>query len=385
MILPAIIMMAALGPVELRGAGAETIEAPIESVSLAGVQLGPEPGRLIGWDRVKRVTGDFAHDAEPFVELGELAWRARIRLARGDVSLSRPLFEELFQKVAGVNGPTTLIVAEGLLKCRLSAGSQIGAVAPWLETVRLIDAGMGSPADAQGEIRDIDADTLDSFGVDRRWGLAPELPPMFLGGPAVEVMLEPGGALANEQDHEGLAAELASVWRRAALQSVGRAGAATSDLTTEHPGVRFAELIVSATQQDERGRRSARTQLLEQLERNLATWREAWSRIAIGRSLLMEPDEDERALGVVHLLHVPARFGSGQPFLVGVALAEASRELDRNGHHTGAALLRAELIARDENHPALRLLMQTEAASRSAPRENENAVGQRNESEASAI
>ncbi|MEM1423515.1 MAG: hypothetical protein AAGH64_05880, partial [Planctomycetota bacterium] len=72
-----------LAPVELRSG--DVIDAPVEAVSDAGVTVGGMQSRVIAWDRVAKVTGPKAAEALRYRELATDAWRARSRLARGDL------------------------------------------------------------------------------------------------------------------------------------------------------------------------------------------------------------------------------------------------------------------------------------------------------------
>ncbi|MFG0274677.1 MAG: hypothetical protein ACF8QF_06440 [Phycisphaerales bacterium] len=65
---------------------------------------------------------------------------------------------------------------------------------------------------------------------------------------------------------------------------------------------------------------------------------------------------------IVELMHLPARFGQSQPWLTGVALAEASHALHLLGDNAGAATLRDELQRFDPAHPALDWLDRLERA-----------------------
>jgi hypothetical protein len=82
-------------------------------------------------------------------------------------------------------------------------------------------------------------------------------------------------------------------------------------------------------------------------------WLEAWCRIGIGRSLLRESDESSRMQGVIQLLHLPARFGTQEPYLCEVALAEASVALNELGDAAGASALKYELKERLPRSAAL--------------------------------
>ena len=146
--------------------GGERIEEPVARVSVAGVEIGGARPRVLGWDVVRSVEGEHAQQAARMQPLSDALWRARARAERGDLTLAEPLFEQAFAQCYGVNGPTTLVASEGLLRCRLARGSHASALEPWLEALRLRRAGF-VPAERAGEA-DIDDAT----------GLAPALPPV---------------------------------------------------------------------------------------------------------------------------------------------------------------------------------------------------------------
>lgn len=357
-----VLCASALGPVELRGAGVPVIDDPVVAVGPGGVTVGGGTTRIISWDLVRRVTGEHAQEAERFARLSEDAWRARSRLDRGDYALATPLFESLFAAQRGENGPTALVIAEGLLRCRLHDADLIGAIEPWLEAVRLHDAGFTHPADqtpsrAPNGVRP----ALPSFRpVDEELALAPGLPPMFLDLPDVRAFAASPAPASPSDTIEALRA----LYLRAARFEAGVA-APEPEIppdTAQRSGVRFVTLIVNARAGDAVQRKAARSALEAGLDQDAGTWREAWRRAAIGRSLLLEPDAADRQRGVIQLLHLPARFGGSQPYLAGVALAEASRELAREGDRAGAAALREELLRRDPRHPAVRWLDAAESA-----------------------
>ncbi len=57
-------------------------------------------------------------------------------------------------------------------------------------------------------------------------------------------------------------------------------------------------------------------------------------------------------LGVIELLHVPARFASDQPALASLALRDAATALRALGEHDGASDLLQQLPAIDPARPA---------------------------------
>jgi hypothetical protein len=76
---------------------------------------------------------------------GKQIWRAKNRLLRGDIQLALPLLESQFMRLSGTGSSDTRLVTEGLLRALLAQGLIDKAVIPWLETVRLEEAGFTSP------------------------------------------------------------------------------------------------------------------------------------------------------------------------------------------------------------------------------------------------
>jgi len=316
----------ALGEIELRGGN--IIDAPVESVTLGGVRVGGAAPRTIPWDRVKVVTGQMASEALEYAEISEAAWRARTRLARGDALLAEPLFEWLYALYMLEEGATAGLVAEGYTRCLLDRGAQAEAVAPWLDAVRLGETG------------------------DREGVLHPLLPPIFEGGEATRRLADSG--LSSQ--HSGGAAHAIAWWyTEAALLDSGLSGqlATTRPGDTERDGeAGFLERLVRCRSRDGAERRRMRDELRGFVDREHGTWREAWARAALGRSLLMEDDAQSRSLGVIELLHVPARFSAEQPALASMALREAAAALERAGDPDGARRLLERAATIDPWRPA---------------------------------
>ena len=122
--------------------------------------------------------------------------------------------------------------------------------------------------------------------------------------------------------------------------------------------------MVRAMAPDAETRAAARETLRDGLYDDMGTWREAWRRAALGRSLLLEDDEGARLDGLFELVNLPARFSRSQGYLCGVALATMSDEAQRRGDPRAAALLRAELESRHPGHPGLRWLDERDRAAR---------------------
>ena len=321
----------------------------IAFVSTDGVVVEDESGTqaTVGWQRVLQIEGEFATQWELFREIADQAWRAQVRLERGDVAAAEPLLEDLSRVYAGHDGPTAEMVWTGLLRARLQRGALVAAIEPWLELV--------AGGSALNELIDESGEPI----IDVRTGLAPALPPIWVDWPAVQAFaareLEP----ANPETG---ADRLAVLYRAAARIEAGwDLDVITADLgehlgsgnTRDAPGVDLVELMVRARIGSEDDRARARAALFQMLDSSANPWEHAWIRCAIGRSLIHEADELQERRGVVQLLYVPATLGDTHPYLAGLALAESVVALDVLGNRAGADQLYAELLERYADHPVM--------------------------------
>lgn len=322
----------------------------IEALSAAGVAL--DNAAVVPWDRVARVDGPFAEQAEPFASIADRAWRARARLERGDLALSEPLFDALL--LERLPGPTGAVVARGALRCRIVRGALASAVAPWIDALALREyptmldessplAGVMDPADL----------------------LAPLLPPIFLNDDSALLLIEQ----PIDTRDDALASALASLYVAAARAARAPDAAtlpAIDPATLAQEPVPFVHAIVAAQIGSPAERADAVVSLRARITADLGSFREAWARVALARALAR--DEPTRREAVLHYLHLPARFARAQPYLTGVALAEASRLLELDADAEGARTLRNELAAAMPRHPALLWLSRA-----SSPQANANA------------
>ena len=292
---------------------------------------------LIGWPDVRDAGVD---EAGAWLGAARDVWRARTRLARGDHVTAEPLLERAAGDYLGGTGPMSASIADGLLRCRLRRGAYRSATVPWLALTRADGAGgRSSPA------------------VDGRYGLARALPPLWhdaeASGPASDWR-----ELGERDGHRRMA--LLEAWYRLSLDLDGGrlAGDAAADridalLGTLTPtdrrdqGLELVGDIVAARSPAETVRRRARDALELRLKRGAEPWLEVWLRIAIGRSLLLEADADTRRLGVISLLHVPARLAGVDERMVGLALTDAARALAGLGDDGAETLLeQARMLSR---------------------------------------
>lgn len=138
---------AADATVELRGnAGtlvSSTATATLRGLELRGVRRDEGAAareETVPWDMVRSVEGGAAAgagaDLATMLEAGTALWRARARIERGDCELARPLLRDQWARFAKADGPTAALVAEGMLRCAVSAGDMGASVEPWLECLR---------------------------------------------------------------------------------------------------------------------------------------------------------------------------------------------------------------------------------------------------------
>lgn len=339
--------------VELRS-GRVVPQDAILAVDAEGVTIGapggdPSGSTIMGWQIVLDVEGDWSDEAETHAQLAEDVWRASARLERGDSFAAEPIFERLLQQVSGRAGPTSAIIAEGVLRCRLRRGAHAGALTPWLDSARIAEARRASPrswrkADPPEQwTSPIDPDTL----------LCPSLPPIWHDSAAVRALASSeSGSLSNA----GLSTseQLRSLFVLAARHETGQAVTLTPETLSPHPGVSLVRDMVQAqVGEGVEDRRLARTRLSGRLGQNTPRWEEAWRRAAIGRSLIREEGIEDRMLGVIELLHLPARFGESHPYLAGIALWDSSLAMKEMGDPVGAARLLDELKRSYPDHPVL--------------------------------
>ena len=324
--------------VERRGAE-PAVEGNVTLIDDAGIVVRSPLGAVhfVPWDRVRSVQTDrtdptLAARMETAVDL----WRARSRVERHDTTLAEPVLERLFEKYQGRTHETALVVAEGLLRCRVARADQVLAVIPALDVARLRRAGVTTEAYA----------TLDSE-FDTRYSLCTVVAAVWLPSPRLELLAHDLAAYDAQGDE--VVEALANEYRNAVLRTLGRTpeAAATS---LDHPGINLMQRLNACRSDDPDTRSAAREQLRRAIPK-MPPWAEAWARYQIGVSLLAEKGIGRRQKGAVSLIHLPARFSRTHPFLAGLALAEVAAALDREDDAAAAATLRSELNRIYPNHP----------------------------------
>lgn len=363
----------------------------VAGVSTAGVQLA---GTLetVGWDRVvslppevldrsSRANGASepmldAAGIEHSLQLGSDLWRAVHRLDRGHAIFAEASIDAYEDDLVGATGRTPALMHRSLFEARMRRGAMELALRSWLAWAYAEDLSpeaMGrrmSSAAGRSDPTDSDLDAAEDLDATYRrlsgaYGLVPAMPP-------VPMLVAPEGVttLADFElaSTRSLPVNLPAPRRRAlvlsrlyeavdrverGLDPVGAAGLADlrSELASDRGVALLADMVLARIGgSDERAR--ARDRLRARMPSDVGGWVEAWCRLGLGWSMVNEADPDLRALGVVELLHVPARFADREPYLAGLGLAAATIALERLGD-SGAGRLAMLLRESYAGHPVL--------------------------------
>lgn len=325
--------------VERRG-GAPSLRGTLVSVDENQVVVRSDLGAThdLPWHTVRSVS-PARPDVDRYLDRAEQLWRATTRVERGDTELAEPILAALYETIGNASTETTLVIAEGLLRCRIARGDQVGAVMPFLDTVRLRRRGITTSAYARLEPI-IDTDTL----------LCPWLAPVLPTGPALRRLHAELTARAFPEPVSGV---LAKLYRAAVeVEPDGRVivptelpEVPTNGEAASHPGVQLVRDTLRAAMSVPDAIASMR-----RLRTN-ADWRGAWANFALGVSALATREPDRVVSGVLDVLLVPAGHGSTQAWLSGAALLIASAAMEARGDSSSAGALRAELRSGHPNHP----------------------------------
>lgn len=309
-----------------------------------------ESARALGWHQVRGVEGPSADAAGPFTDLGEQIWRATARLQRGDSFGAEPLLEAAFERTRGNIGPTPAVVADGLLRCRLRRDARAAAIDSWLDLSANLAA---APARTPGW-------GVRTTALDTRTGLVPTLPPIWFDSAPARAFadsVEPG-APANAP---GLPPDaIRTLYRAAAQFALGdpidpSATARAAEAASAREGGALVARVVLAQIGGAEVRAQARADLAREMSNHDDRWRAVWASLAIGRSLLREPDPADQRRGVLTLLAIHAADAEVAPYLTAIALADAALACERLGDDHAARTIRDELARQYPNHPVRRL------------------------------
>lgn len=320
---------------------------------------------LVGLDRIAEPPAMLAKSFAPLRGISERAWRARIRLERGDLVASEPLLEDLSREIGAARGATPELVHRGLLACRLARGVHTGALESYIRW-RLASEGLAEESTSGAGLE---------AAIDPSTRLATQLPPMWIDGPATQ-------AFARSKIHvgdgaTGAAAALARLYETAAKIASGEPvtdawdplgpGVGVGSAAVGDEGVSLVRDIVAARLGDDAGRAKARNDLLRRRNASIPAWQHAWILTGVGQSLTHEKDRELRLRGVATLLEVATRYEDACPYLTGLAMADAAITLGDLGDVASALRIRSDLAGRWPGHvaldlPALRSLIERPTA-----------------------
>lgn len=305
-----------------------------------GVQVRTGSGDvvIVGWDRVLSPPAALAEASEPYTALSMEAWRARSRVERGDLVLAEPLLQAIFERArAGtpLRGPTGLMVAEGLMRCRLARGASASAIEPWLAW---LDASIvRQPRTTYAHRQWAQEAGLPQI-IDLATELCPLVPPMWLASPSLQLVLQ----LEPTEGERDKAAAMRGLYQAAARHELGQRVENLPEVPREAASELVRDIVASRVL-DDGARAAARARLAAALPHASTPWLSAWIRAALGRSLVLEAEEEQRLRGVAQLLRVHVLHRADTPGLADIALAEAATTLAGLGHLDAARSLVDEL------------------------------------------
>ena len=303
----------------------------------------------LAWHRVRTIVGPLESAFGEYRDRARTVWRAVARLERGDTAAAEPLFDQMFDVYRGESGPTSAMVAEGLLRCRLARGAVAPSVEAWAALLAAVENDPARAAERRYALPPI---------IDPRTGLCADLPPIFRASPglhrlsSIETSIGDGGA-------SGETARVLAWYRAAASHELDRPTGLTELLleaeTDPGSGPRLVRSIVLARIAGPDRRREARDELetlLQQGRADALSWTVPWINTAIGRSLARENDPAAKRRAVVRLMHTPVNHANEAPALAALSLADAADLLENLGNRDGADALRDRLAELFPAHPA---------------------------------
>ncbi len=337
--------------------GADTIEPSIAALELnkAGTNAGTK--HTVPWHAIRTIEGPITDDTASFLAMGREIWRAMSRLERGDSFGAEPLFESAFERTRGTVGPTQAVVADGLLRCRLRRDARAAAVDAWLELAANLAAAPAANPDWN----------LQLTAIDRRTRLVPTLPPIWFDSLPARAFADaldfelPGSTTGDQPTRPGEPADaIRTLYGAAARYALGdpidpTATSQAAEAASSREGGRLVAQVVLAQIGGAEVRAAARESLLKELDTREGRWRSVWASLAIGRSLLREPDPADQRAGILTLLSIHATDADVTPYLTGIALADAALAAERLGDDDAADTIRADLAREYPDHPVRQL------------------------------
>ena len=298
--------------------------------------------KALRWDQIRAVEGGTASPQRAeWLASGEQLWRARTRLARGDLVGARRAFtnaKALLQAQTNAQaGLQRLMALEGLARTSAVVPDDPERVAQALEAAAL-----------RSQIGVLDRWLTGGDAFDARSGLMLAVPPAWIDAKrAAEAgaALDTAAARARGAQDQIAAGILESAARIASAEAGTPRSAAVGSKTATpsgslRKGRQLIDLWADALSDDEAARKRAR-QGLAQMERSEDGTLRLLAIYAQGRSLALENDPEEVRRGVGKMLLIPAAYADEIPALTDAALAQSADALARIRDDVSAGTLRA--------------------------------------------
>jgi len=275
---------------------------------LRSEELGQE---VLPWHRIRTVEGEVVGvGLVSHLKRGEMLWRAKARLLRGDIALATPLFRETYLELKNADGDDAYLAAEGLLRCNLAVGNVDDSVAPWLSVVEHMQHKRETQLKELASI--IDEDTF----------LCPHLPPVW--------------------DEFLVAKKLASL---KVESDVARAlyRIVTGTIVNEkqdYIGPAFLQSIFLLMNSLEN--------ISQQEPQELQQWQQVWLLYAQAIQLQKQGKQDEALL---KFAEVAAMHATTQPWLAGASMLALSHSFSKDGNDKVSKNIMNEFSRVFPNHP----------------------------------
>jgi len=300
------------------------ISCSVVSWSKDGLRItqGAEEQQIVlPWHTVRLIESEeVGASFDLYLSRGELLWRAKSRLLRGDIALALPLFEEAFSQLQNAKGGDAHLAAEGLLRCQVAFGNIDQALLPWLLTLKHYEMNQPTPFPSLAPI--IDETSL----------LCPYLPPVW-GNAFIKQ------TLSSFSSNLPILHEITEVLRKGADAS-----------TLNFQGSQFLHNIYVLMDPVH----PKYIESLRDLETNneFPAWKVAWLTYASAVGLLKQEETQNAAL--LKFAEVASTFGTLNPWIAGSAMSILAEQLEAKGETKAAANVLAEMKRVFPNHPLLR-------------------------------
>lgn len=319
----------------------------ITDVSAAGVTFGTDNGKrpkLESLSQVRSVDGPLHEKFEANLQLAHDLRRASNRLSRGDEGGAEPLFEKLWQQTAGVFGPTRAEIAAGLAACRIRRGASATVIEPWVEWIRR--TGELSPEQLESQRAVLGISESGAYWID-------VLPPVWSDSAPVRTLASTSIPATEPASIHPSGDDIALIYTVAARRDSGAPWQIDPAKAIKSPAwTNLAGEMVLAESASPEVRSEARQRLLARLGSDVPLWKQTWIRLAVGRSLILETDSDDRRAGVLNLLWIASR-PEGPSAIVTQAIANAAKGLAALADAEGARALLSDLERRFPDDPIL--------------------------------